>query len=315
MTTGKIPSYKTNTNEDYVSSTRKSRHSVKTPVVKPKRDCLSIYDVPFRKLGSFTYIPSHKSITKKLSKIPTADLNDDVFFIRMESYPKDEIWARRMCDLTYKTSYLINMGYDFDEILNYIRKNTARINGSDIYGSEKQFTSKFDIKQNGRGSEYFDKYKEKICNYLMETNTDYFCPKGNENEVNTNICKISYFAQTKNKPETIRILYGRNFKAGRSNMELVKKEYQKLKKNKKPSKDKINASIAKIHWLIAQESPYCKGNDSIANILTKAIYTAYGYKTSRIKAGKSFDFEAFYRNLDDYIKVYPSLFEQEPYKI
>ena len=29
----------------------------------------------------------------------------------------------------------------------------------------------------------------------------------------------------------------------------------------------------------------------------------------------SFDFEAFYRNLDDYIKIYPDIFEIPPYKI
>ena len=33
---------------------------------------------------------------------------------------------------------------------------------------------------------------------------------------------------------------------------------------------------------------------------------------SPIKEGKSFDFEAFYRDLDDYIRIYPTLFEQEP---
>ena len=55
--------------------------------------------------------------------------------------------------------------------------------------------------------------------------------------------------------------------------------------------------------------------DSIARLLTTSIYAAYNVKVFPPKTGISFDFEAFGSDLNEYIKKYPDLFTQRPYKI
>ena len=41
----------------------------------------------------------------------------------------------------------------------------------------------------------------------------------------------------------------------------------------------------------------------------------YNLRISPLKEGVSLDFEAFYSNLDDYIKNYPNFFEKYPKKL
>ena len=81
------------------------------------------------------------------------------------------------------------------------------------------------------------------------------------------------------------------------------------------NEDEINEACAKIQWLIAQSNPYLRGDDSIASTLTKAIYHSYDMKITPVKQGIGLDFEAFYSNLNDYIKKYPNFFEKTPVKI
>lgn len=100
-----------------------------------------------------------------------------------------------------------------------------------------------------------------------------------------------------------------------SNLNLVEKEYNKLREIENPSVDFVMRSCAIIQWLIAQETPYIRGSDSIANILTKSIMHANGIYISPLKDGISLDFEAFDTDLDDYIKKYPDFFKVKPYKI
>jgi len=293
---------------NFIKKDNKQNDKQPKQVTFPKRDCLSIYDIPAKNFGVFSVIPNEHAIESFVNDISLPEIDENTFFIRMKYYAKDKTWAKRMVDLTYKTSMMIKMNYDFNQILEFILKNVQRINGSDSYGKPKYFDSRYLITDEKRGCEYYNFYK-KLC---KENKEEYFSPNCEEFK-NANVCRISY--SNKFGMPRIYIKYGINFAQDDfSNMDLVKQEYKKLKKIKNPTKKELNESIAKIHWLIAQESPYCRGNDSIANVLTKAIYNAYGYQTSRIKRKKSFDFEAFYRNLEDFVKVYPTLFEKEPYK-
>ena len=153
---------------------------------------------------------------------------------------------------------------------------------------------------------YFENYRSRFKNsqpYISKR------PSSNTEYSDANICDISI-----NENGSILIKYGWNPRNKGKNLELAKKEFEKLRSIKNPTDEEINRSIATIHWLIAQESPWERGSDSIANILTKAIYQAYNMQITPIKEGKSFDFEAFFCSLENYIKKYPDLFEIPPHR-
>ena len=99
-----------------------------------------------------------------------------------------------------------------------------------------------------------------------------------------------------------------------SNLSLAEKEYEKLKSINNPNEHQILKSTAIIHWLISQESPFERGNDSFAGIIAKSILHSYNMYISPLKEEKSIDFEAFYTDLNEFIKIYPELFEIKPYK-
>jgi len=95
-----------------------------------------------------------------------------------------------------------------------------------------------------------------------------------------------------------------------SNLTIVKEIYNDLKSKKNPSEKEVTEAAAKIQWLIAQETPYQKGNDSVANILTRSLMHSYNLPVTPLKEGISLDFEAWGQNMDEYIKNYPDYFEK-----
>ncbi len=242
-------------------------------------------------------------ITPPPPKTPKPQLtyDKDVFFINMKKYKKNDAWADGMLDSVYKLSSQMSEGKDFSEILNTAEKTINGLN-SRMYGKKKMLYSLFALKKRGRGAEYYTQYKDKLKhNFILK-------PKANTEYEKANTCFINNFFNY------ILINYGWRRTNKISNLDLVKHAYEKLNTIKSPTIDDVNKTAATIHWLIAQECPYERGNDSMANLLTKAIYHKNEIKVSPFKESVSADFEAFYRDLDDYIKVYPTLFEKMPYK-
>ena len=231
---------------------------------------------------------------------------NDAFYVRMNGYGTNENWAQEMRNLTYIIADDIRTNEDFDEILIKIERDIRRINSKEEFGRRRITQWAFLLAPEGRGEEYYEKYKSKLGRLkpyeaiYVTSNIEY---------VDANTCKIYM-----NDFGNILINYGWNPGNRGGNLKLAKKEFEKLRSIENPTDEEINRSAATIHWLIAQESPWQRGSDSIANVLTKAIYLAYGMKISPIKEGKSFDFEAFYSDLDDYIKKYPNLFEIPPHR-
>ncbi len=227
--------------------------------------------------------------------------NKDVFFINMKKYKRNENWGEGMLNAAYELSSMMTKGTDFNEILSTGEKLIKNLN-SRMYGKKKMFYSLFTLKTRGRGAEYHTKYKDKLKHNLI------LKPKANAEYKKANTCFINNFFNY------VLINYGWRRTNKISNLDLVKHAYEKLNTIKNPTIDDVNKTAATIHWLIAQECPYERGNDSMANLLTKAIYHKNGIKISPFKESVSADFEAFYRDLDDYIKIYPRLFEKMPYK-
>ncbi len=267
---------------------------------------------PVLKTLSNVAIKPVASNNNKLTKFPYISKNQelplDLFFIRMNHYPDKLNWAQDMIDLTYKLSDLVSEKTTFSNIVQKAEAELKRINNGSAYCEKRILTklNKFFFQKNTRGEEYHEKFYNR---WVLEGKPlTKFAIKSNSEYKNAATCKITYTQHS----DGFLIEYG---KSSVSNFSLAAKEYTKLINTKNPDIKEINKSIATIHWLIAQESPYKKGNDSIANVITKAIYHSYNVKLSPIKPKHSFDFEAFCTDLDDYIKKYPKLFSINPYII
>ena len=280
----------------------------KINMLTPQKEVnINIPDTALKKSNKFPFNSESFLVQKNIplkNHSPGPVIPKDAFYIRMKNYGIDDDWAQEMINLTYVIAYDIKNNKDFDEILSKITQGIRRINFKDEYGRKRTSIGAFILAPEGRGEEYYKIYKNK----LKETDS---CAikKPNTEYNNANVCDISM-----NNFGNIRIYYGWAPENKNSNLKLAKKEFEKLRSIKNPTDEEINRSIATIHWLIAQESPWQRGSDSIANILTKAIYQAYNMQITPIKEGKSFDFEAFFCSLEDYIKKYPDLFEIPPHR-
>ena len=272
-------------------------------IIQPKKNknlTLNHYranSVPF--LNSFTG-------SYKKDKHGKQILNNDIYFVYMSTYGKNTKWADDMIQATYELSEMMEENCDFDSILEIAEEEIAKINGGMSFGKRKSMFEKklynhyTVLKEFSRGFEYWDKYFN-----LFNFNCYSAFPKikniSNEKYKGANVCKISY------RDDYIDIEYGQG---ERSNLEFVKQEYEKLKATKNPTEEQILESCAIIQWLFSQETPYLKGSNSIATLLTKAIMHSNKIMISPLKEGISLDFEAFYRSLDDYIKIYPDLYRK-----
>jgi len=240
---------------------------------------------------------------KNLQKLPV-----DLYFIRMNMYPQNRVWASKMNCATLDISSMMRKRVPFEKILakaeQYI--HTINDNGTlrNAYAVKKVFFDRGITMFNNpktRGYEYYQKYREYIT---PRCTNNIFTPKSNAKYNTAITCNIL------NSKCFIEVLYGTNNAHNiQTNLDLVKSAYEELKSKEHPPKEEIIKTAATIQWLIAQECPYKKGSDSIANLLTRSLMHSYGIELSPLKKGVSCDFEAFYRDLDDYIKNYPSFFE------
>lgn len=257
------------------------------------------------------------------------EIEPDCFFVRMRVYKKKDGWANGMVETTKKVSEMVQNKEDFDNILKFICGKISSLNENYRYGYKRE--DKYDgymgirIDRGDdfrRGSiEYFDRYEEKLKTTDNKKKPK-FRPKTNKKYHSANTCWIAY-EQSNYYPYTdkdkIIVHYGwinnRGEMKTNTNLDICEKAYNELKSKEKPTEKEILDTCAVIQWLIAQECPYMHGNDSIANIITKGIMHAYDIKISPLKEGVSLDFEAFYRDLDEYIENYPTFFEKYPEKL
>ena len=269
-----------------------------------------------------------KRIKEKVKQQGKQIFSGNEFFINMTDYKKDEQWAKQMETLTYFTSIAISSKVDFDSILNQIERNVEFINRTASgfinydasFGIRRKMHHCFGILEGKRGSEYIERYNEKskTKNAIIELigkTLEMYCPKSNEEYNEANVSKIGIISRYGIGKELLRVYQDSVEKYTISNLSLVKKEFNKLRAMENPTAEEVLRSCAIIQWLIAQETPYQRGSDSIANVLTKAIMHANNIYISPLKEGVSLDFEAFDTDLDDYIERYPNFFEVRPYKI
>ena len=250
------------------------------------------------------------------------------FFIRMTDYKKNEQWAKEMENLTYSVSFAISNGASFETILKYlengiqfIHKTTPKLNNyNSPFGEKRKMYHCLGLSIGKRGCEYINRYYEKSKTKntefeMLGRTFEMYCPKSNQEYKDANVAKIGIISQFSPQNKLIGVCQDSVDKYTISNLFFVKKEFEKLSQIENPTTQDVMRSCAIIQWLIAQETPYKRGSDSVANVLTKAIMHAYNIHISPVKEGISLDFEAFDTDLDDYIKKYPDFFEEKPYKL
>lgn len=271
-------------------------------------------DSPCRKFIETRELPSDKlGVFKALSfgsKYDEDNIYAQCFFVRMQGYEKNLRWGISMVKLAQEVSDRVSKKEDFDEIIKYVCSEISKINSSEKYGKLKGKKKKGIIISDFpelRGGEYLERYSKK----LSEQN-GLAINKSNEKYKYANVSSIeNYYSDN----VLVYYPYDYNQYNKNGNLGLCKDAYSELIKKENPTEEEILETCATIQWLIYQECPFEKGNDSIANILTKGIMDSYDIRVSPLKEGVSFDFEAFDTSLDEYIKKYPTLFEEFPHKI
>ena len=269
---------------------------------------------------------TYLKLRKKAQELSKQVFSGDEFFINMKGYKKNETWAKQMEALTYASSLAILNGKDFNFVLNNIEKginiiNSIRLGGNSYtYGKIRELCHSFQIMEDERGCEYLDRYikKSKIKNSQTKKAgkpVKVYAAKPNEEYKEANVSKISKVQIAGITGPIVEIYQESIRKYTISNLYFAKKEFEKLSQIENPTTQDVMRSCAIIQWLIAQETPYYRGSDSVANVLTKAIMHAYNVHISPVKEGLSLDFEAFDTDLDDYIEKYPDFFEEKPYKL
>lgn len=247
---------------------------------------------------------------KKIEKPENSQtIEDDMLFIRMLHYGKKHSWAKGMRGLIYQLSSMISEDKSFDEVYSKTLDGIHKINGKN-FSVERGETDAFMLCPYLRGEEYFFTY----YNIIDKSDRKIIKPKAQGDYEKANTCEIGFINYIPDYYDKIRIKYGYNPGQEHSNIELAAKTYDELKAKKDPSIDEINKAVATINWLIVQENPYMRGNDSIAGTIARAIYHSYNVELSPVRIHRSLDFEAFCRDLEDYIKVYPELFDRLPKK-
>lgn len=235
---------------------------------------------------------------------------EDIYFIRLNKYGCDLEWAREMKKATYKISEMISNKKDFYEVLEETENAIKTINTvpgfcGKAFAEINADNKIFNLHKLGRGQEYYKKYLDKLKNFDIN---EKYSPNSNEEYKDAKLCSIELKGDDYIFHNAVVI----NFEhKNKHNFDLMKKAYEKLISIEHPSDSDVIKTAAILQWLMAQDSPYRRGSDSVANLLTRSLMHAYGLKLTPLKNEISLDFEAFYTNLDDYIEKYPTFFEDD----
>lgn len=249
------------------------------------------------------------------------NLDAEMFFVNVEGYGRDAEWGTKMAKVTENTSELVSMGAEYTEVVSFFIKETKQIQ-SDAANPAKNQTGHADAAM------MFDygilrKAGETLKTPLDSGRYSYFVDKlAAAGDVENG--SIIYKKKAAEFPLASTTRIDLNFESGDANLwhppgagnlDYAESIYNDLIEMNNPSTDTVITSVAKMHWLLAQNAPFQRGSDSIASGLSKAIFRSYGIEISPLKEGVSVDFEAFSTNMEDFVKNYRSFYVSEPKKI
>lgn len=248
-------------------------------------------------------------VTKKQKLTP------EMFFVNAQGYKKDYEWAKEIAKATEDTSLLVEKKEDFQKIIDCFIEESKEMQCERGHMFEEEYgtlrTPRIDDGSDAMQTYTtiegkYESFKEKIkCAYK---DTSDHSRKSLEFP-KALVTNVVFYNDGDN--EYIMLLHP----SGCDNLKYAENIYKKLINTKNPNEKTINEALAKMHWLIAQNTPWLRGSDTIANGIIKAIYRAYDMEISPLKKGISIDFEAFTRDMEDFVEAYPSFYSVKPSKL
>lgn len=242
-------------------------------------------------------------------------LYPELFFIDVKGYGKNKIWGKTMANACEKTSELVLNKENFGNVVNKFIQETEEIQNKNL-GMYQNYGVLRNAVMDGYGND-----TKQLMTPLYGNKYEFFANKLK----NAGNGKLRYSKKSQEFPlaltTRVEFMQGEykdlsrlTHPSGCDNLLYAQEVYTKLIKTKNPSEKQINDSIAKIHWLLAQNTPWLRGSDSIANGIAKSIYRAYNMKLTPVKKGVSIDFEAFSRDMEDFVQKYTSFYQTKPKK-
>lgn len=280
----------------------------------------NIFDASAKISGTAQHQYEYKlSIDPKTGK---QNLDAEMFFVNVQGYGRDTDWGTKMAKATEDTSELVSMGAEYTEVVSFFVNETRQIQ-ADAANPAKNGTGRIDsAMMNDYG--LLKNPGESLMTPITTGRYSYFIDKLAAAADNTGGNCVLYNKASLEFPLASTTRVDLNFDtgqatlwhpAGENNFKYAENIYNDLMKMDNPSTDTVIDSVAKMHWLLAQNAPFKRGSDSISSGLSKAILRSYGIEVSPLKEGVSVDFEAFSMNMEDFVKNYRSFYVSEPKKI
>ena len=249
---------------------------------------------------------------------PRLEFSSADFFVNIRGYGKNKEWAKIAKQTADTATCLIRNKCGFDNLMRFIVAGITKANSVVPDISKKEHTgilrtkresyrygSDWDGKSLYTNYDFIKRYKvyEDRFNKTIEQPLENPYP---EIELSVPV-KMTYDSCIKHaSSKTVNI-----------GLDIVEEKYYQLLAKYKPEnvtsrnlKDIINR-VAEIRWLMAHITPWERGSDAISNVFMRALFKAFGVKTSPSVKNFSFDLEAYCINVNDYKQKFPEFFSSK----
>lgn len=274
----------------------------------------------------------------------------EYLFIHLNGFGQDYNWANEMVKVIDESKSKIQNKLKFKDILNYIATEYNRffteksfnedfhpnLNGSPFgilrkNRKDSEFTI---ISTSNRYAAYFTRFKEFFAQYkgpIINSENKFFnspCQRiklkqsfrQNKKPVNLSEMEIVERSIVNDLmiPASDKVILSitPSYKSVKPTLKYIGDLYSEvIKIDKVKTKEQLAFCIKKIaemQWYFAQSTPFLRGSAGIAEVFTKSLCESLGIQVSPWKKGVAPDLEAYVRNLDDYIKNYPTFFAKQP---
>ncbi|MCQ2789060.1 MAG: hypothetical protein MJ229_01655 [bacterium] len=244
---------------------------------------------------------------KNYSSPSFEQIKPEYMFINSKGYSKDVDWAKSSVEIINKAKELIQNNTKFDDLIKYISGEYHYLYVfSGLFGFPRLLTISNEM------NEKYEPYNKMGLDFLeknSKTNNYRVSAKLKSQNINVNLNTVTSF-EDKNGNKVAKVISPPDYVVTPT-MKEIGEIYKSIQKE--DNIDKIVDSTAQIHWLMSQARPYVRGTAGIADILCKSIFEAKGIQVSEYKEGINPNIEAFFTQIDEFSKKYPSFFS-EPLK-
>jgi len=251
---------------------------------------------------------------------PRLQFSSKDFFIKIRGYGKNKSWAETAKQTADTATILIRNKCGFDNLMRFITAGIIKANNLTKDESKKAHTGILRTKRDSYrfgsdwdGQDIYTDY-ERIKRYNIYTerlNKTIKKPLKNPYED----IELSIPMKCKSVGSSIKHASADKINTG---LDLIETKYYELLGTYTPEKvttknlKDITNSIAEIRWIMAHLTPWERGSDAISNVFMRALFKAFGIKTTPTAKNISLDMEAYCTNLKEYQKNFPNFFEKAP---